>query len=312
MGNRINLVGADKVVEGSGSDYFYINEALPVAKDIFDSFEQRCRGFWWMDYNPSVTHHWIYNTLENRPDVSLLRSTFLDNPYITDQERNKILSYEPWDPRDRDLPVKDRRPHPVNTRIGTADEYKWNVYGLGLRSAPEGIVFQYVTWIDQFPTEGIDRVLYGLDFGYTNSPSAFARVGVDMKQRRLYLEKKFYAPVDNDFDLSKLIEHSLKTDIPEDVSPPVIWADSADPGMIAKLQRRGIKVYGVKKFPGSIKYGIDTLKGFSIFIVDCPEFRTEQENYKYKQINGIRLNEPIDDFNHLWDAVRYPVMTEIK
>lgn len=309
LGNRINLVGADKITEGSGSDIFYINEAMPIAQNIFDSFEQRCRRFWWMDYNPTQTHHWIYNSVEPRPDVELLRTTFLDNPYISKHEKDKILSYEPTHPEDREIQkVEDRRPHPVNCKNGTADAYNWNVYGLGLRTAPEGLIFQYVNYIDEFPEEGIDRILWGLDFGYTNSPTALVKVGANLKTRDLYLEKKIYTPIDNSGDLVKAIQAVT----PWEESGFRIWADSADPGMIAKIQQAGIKAYGVKKFPGSIKYGIDTLKDFRLNIVDCPEWRTEQENYKFKEIQGIRLNEPVDDFNHLWDASRYAVQMEIK
>jgi len=67
----------------------------------------------------------------------------------------------------------------------------WNVYGLGLRSAPEGLVFQHVTWVKEFPAK-IERVYYGLDFGYTNSPSVQPRLawwGPD-----LYAQKLFYIP----------------------------------------------------------------------------------------------------------------------
>jgi hypothetical protein len=63
-------------------------------------------------------------------------------------------------------------------------------------------------------------------------------------------------------------------------------------------RRAGLKVMAVNKFPGSINYGISLLKKFKIHIVDCDEFREEQGNYKYREINGIKLDEPIDDFNH--------------
>lgn len=310
-GLKVNLLGADSVskVHGSGSDYVYVNEAITgVSNPIFDQLEQRCRKFWWMDYNPSVTQHWIYDKLENRSDVSLLRTTFLDNPHISEPEKRKILSYEPWHPEDRHLPiesndpkVKVRRPHPTNIKEGTADEYNWNVYGLGLRSAPEGLVFQNVHWIDEFPKE-IEKVFFGLDFGFTNDPTALVKCGVH--GNNLFLEARHYEPTSSSNDLRSVLDREL-----DDFHA---WADSSEPGMISDMRRARKKVFGAKKFPGSIKYGIDLLKRFKIHIVDSPPFRKEQENYKYRVIQGIKLNEPEDKFNHLWDATRYACIMEIR
>lgn len=303
FGMKVNLLGADSVskVHGSGSDYFYINEALPVAREIFDQFEMRNRKFWWMDYNPSVTHHWIYERLENREDVSLLRTTFLDNPHISNAEKVKILSYESTHPEDRHLPEKKRRPHPINIKQGTADAHSWNVYGLGLRSAPEGLVFQHVTWITEFP-KNLDREFFGLDFGFTNDPSCLVRIGI--KGTNVYAKKELYVPTPSSKMLIDLVGPTI--------SDHRTWADSAEPGMIAKMRAAGLKVFGVKKFPGSIKYGIDTLKSMTLHLVEDPDVRKEQENYKYREIQGIRLNEPVDKFNHFWDALRYGVMMEVR
>lgn len=114
----------------------------------------------------------------------------------------------------------------------------------------------------------------------------------------------FYAPTDNAIDLSKAIE-VMEIDSP-------IWADSADPGMITDLKLKGIKCYAVKKFPGSIKYGIDLMKQYKIHIVRDPDARREAENYKWREINGIKLNEPIDDFNHFFDACRYACLSNFR
>ena len=304
FGNTINLLGSDSdsKVHGSGSDYFYINEALPVSQSIFDQYEMRCRKFWWMDYNPSVTQHWIYDRLEKREDVSLLRTTFLDNPHISNEEKVKILSYEPWHTDDRHLPKLQRREHPININQGTSDEYNWNVYGLGLRSVPEGLIFQHVNWIDKFPEE-CERVIYGMDFGYTNDPSVIVKIGI--VGDNLFIEKKFYKSTPSPNDLIKPALEIMGAEFHA-------WGDSADPGMIALMRKAGLRVYAVKKFPGSIMYGITVMKKFKIHLVDDPDMRKEQENYKYKEINGIKLNEPIDKYNHIWDASRYPVMMEIR
>ena len=288
-GNRINLLGADKPSKfhGAGCDYFWINEGLDVEQDIFDQLEQRCRKFWWIDYNPKVSDHYVYDKIVPRDNVSFLKTTFLDNPFISKPERDKILSYEDTE---------------FNRRNGTVDDYKWKVYGLGDRCAPEGLVFPYVTWINNFP-EAVERVFYGLDFGYTNDPTALVKIGVN--GRNIYFKNLFYLPVDNADLLTKVINRL----VPDEGT---IWADSADPGMIGDLQRNGLTVIGAKKFPGCINYRIDIMKRFKIHIVRNLNFRKEQENYKYRVIQGIKLNEPEDKWNHLWDASGYACQHELR
>jgi phage terminase large subunit len=182
----------------------------------------------------------------------------------------------------------------------------WKVYGLGLRSSPQGLVFPNITWIDEFP-ENIERISYGLDFGFTNSPTALSKVGKD--GQNLYIQKLFYAPTESSIPLAEAI-NSLKLD-------QAIWADSADkyqggPGMINDLRMKGIKIWAVNKFAGSIIYGIDLMKQHKIHVVRDADARREFENYKWKEISGIRLNEPIDDFNHLLDSVRYAVLSSFR
>ncbi len=93
LGSKINLLGADKPSKfhGASCDYLYFNEMLDISNDVFDQSEMRCRVFWWGDFNPKLTQHWVMN----RPDVSNLVTTWKDNPYISNAEKNKILSYEP-------------------------------------------------------------------------------------------------------------------------------------------------------------------------------------------------------------------------
>lgn len=288
FGNKINLLGADDASKfhGASCDYFYVNESLEVSKDIFDQSEMRCRKFWWMDYNPKFTDHWIYDKIQPRDDVAFLKTTFRDNPFISAPERHKIEGYEPTED---------------NIRQGTADDYMWNVYGLGLRSAPEGLIFQHVTWIDKFPTN-IEKIYYGSDIGKTNSPSTVVKLGVDGD--KLYIEKKAYAPTPSPNEYIPMIRTAAGDN--------AVWADSAEPGYISDARRAGLKVYAVNKFQGSINYGISLLKKYKLHIVDCPEWRKEQSNYKWRQVNGIRLDEPIDDHNHLFDALRYAALSNLR
>jgi phage terminase large subunit len=302
FGSKINLLGADKdsAYLGVSCDYLYFNEILDIPQGVFDQAEMRCRRFWWGDYNPKATVHWVYDKISKRKDVGYLRTTFLDNPNISASEKRKILSYEPTHPEDRELNEDKRRPHPTNIDEGTADTYMWNVYGLGLRSAPEGLVFQNVTWIQSFPTN-IEKIFWGSDIGYTNSPSTLVKMGVD--GNNLYLQMLHHGPTPSSNEYIPIIrQHNPKG---------ITWADSAEPGYIVACRKVGLHVLAVNKFAGSIIYGISLLKKYKIHIVDCPEWRNEQANYKYREVHGIRLEDPIDDFNHLWDAARYAALSNL-
>lgn len=285
LGNKINFIGADKVgkVHGMGSDYFYINEALEgIDKNFFDQLEQRCRVMWFMDYNPSASDHWVFN-LEKRKDVVFIKTTLFDNPFVPVEQKKKILSYDPTPPE--------------NIANGTADDYMWKVYGLGLRASPEGLIFPNVTIIDKLP-EDFDSEHYGIDFGYTVDPTAV--VQVRRKGNNLFAKLRCYTPIDNAVTLSELLQKIEQEG--------TYIADSADPGMIASLRRLGISVHAVGKYPGSIKTGIDIMKRYKLHVVRDADAIKEINNYKWRTINGISLNEPIDKYNHFWDAFRYTSM----
>ncbi len=314
FGNKITFLGADDaaVVHGVGSDYTYFNEFLDIPESVYNQLKQRCRKFWFADYNPKAAVHWVYNKVCKRPDVGFLRTTFLDNPFISDAEKREILSYEPTHPDDRHLEVEDRRPHPTNIENGTADDFMWNVYGLGLRSSPEGLIFKSVKWIPEFPKH-IEKHFYGLDFGYTIDPSALSHAGLGgiakNKKRDLFLECLFYQPTEHFGDLKPLLDKYLG-------KKNKCWADPSgeygDRHMISSCQQNGFKVYSAATGPGSIMYGVSILKYFNIHIVKSDATEMEQGNYKFREIQGIRIEEPVDEYNHWWDASRMLALSELE
>ncbi|WP_294733353.1 phage terminase large subunit [uncultured Flavobacterium sp.] len=202
---------------GGGCDYAFFNEMMFIENSIFDQSEMRCRKFWWADYNPSVTEHWFFNKVLTRPDVAFLRTTYKDNRFISPQEKNKVLSYEPWKPgsyivKDNIIkcynkqtgkvePItKTNQPplHPTNITNQTSDEFMWKVYGLGLRGAMEGVIFPYVEWIDKFPKE--KAPIYANDFGFTTDPNAFVKYAED--EYNIWIELLCYEPIETPEDLS--------------------------------------------------------------------------------------------------------------
>lgn len=279
--------------EGFSSDIIFINEALSgVSKEQYENVTMRCKLMVIMDWNPRYTKHWIFE-LEGRPNMFFNHSTFKDNPHCPEPVKQKILSYEPT---------------PENVAAGTADEYRWKVYGQGVRAAQDGLVFPKITWIDAFPDDLAHTVL-GMDFGFTNDPSVLVRAGV--RDNNLYLHELFYHPVIDPELLYELVS-------PFFGKHDYCYADSSDKyatnctGQIQVLQAKGLPIIPVKKYHGSIVDGISIMQNFHIHIVKTRNAEIEANSYIWDSVNGIPINKPKDEYNHFWDASRYAVISELK
>jgi PBSX family phage terminase large subunit len=304
-GNDIYFRGLDDSSEGYPSDITFVNEALENQnKEKVEGIDMRCRKLMVYDWNPKYTQHWCFN-LEGQPNVHFTHSTFRNNKHLEQSVINKILSYCPWDFNDLELPEKKRRPNIVNIENGTADKYRWQVYGEGIRSAPEGLIFEHVTWIDEFPDIGFS---YTLDFGFTTDPTVLNKYAEDT--HNIWIEPLLWESTENadlihEFALANKIDIKLPT-----------TADSADKytgenkgtvEMVSDLRIKGWNISKVSKTK-SVMYWLTSMKKKKIHIVKNHNYskaRKEQENYIMKKINGIAINQPIDKFNHMWDSARY-------
>lgn len=291
--NKINLIGADQPSKfhGAGTDYFIINEALPVQKAIFDQLEMRCKKFWIMDFNPSVAEHWIYDSVEKRDDVVVVHSTMLDNPHVSKWEKKKILSYEPT---------------PENRANGTADDFMWTVYGLGLVGQIEGVIYTNWGQCQELPQD-VDTYWYGLDFGFVNDPTTLIKVC--LQDGQVWVDELFYETGMTNKDISDRMDQlGIRNGYDE------IIADSAEPKSIYELKQRGWFVRGVVKGQDSVKKGIDTLKQYRINVTqNSTNLIKELRNYKWEEDRqtGKAINKPVDAFNHACDAMRYVAMMKL-
>ena len=288
--SKIHLIGADKPSKalGSGCDYFFMNEAVEISREIFDQKEMRCRKFWWMDYNPSFEEHYIYDSVVTRPDVAYLRTTFLDNPYITKIERNKILSYNPDNPQ--------------NVKNGTASQYDWDVFGLGKRASPKGLVFPYWKEYAKLPDELEYYKMFVVDWGGTD-PTTLAELNINHKTKSVYIREHIYQPeiLNNQF-IKRVLE--VNPDNHE------VICDSSRSDKIYELQMANINAFGAKKGPNSIIDGFDILKEYNIFVhVESLNAKKEFNSYKWatNKQSGKSLNKPEDKNNHIIDPTRYGV-----
>ena len=211
---------------GGGCDYAFFNEMMFIEQSVFDQTEMRCRKFWWADYNPSVTEHWFFDKVLSRPDVGFLKTVYQDNKYISFQEKNKILSYEPFNPgsyivKNDEIhcynkltkkvePISKTNqppPHPTNIINGTADLFMHKVYALGLRGAMKGVIFNHVEWIEKMP--GHLFCIYTNDFGFTTDPNSLNKYAED--DYNIWIEPLCYEPIETSAELSELFKaHEIK------------------------------------------------------------------------------------------------------
>lgn len=291
----IRFRGLDKMDEKEGfpSDIVFINEALSgVSKEQYESVVMRCRLFNILDWNPRFTRHWAFD-LEGLPNVFFTHTTFRDNVHAPQSVVNRILSYEPT---------------PDNIAAGTADPYRWNVYGLGVRAAQEGLIFPNIDWIDEFPDD-LEHVILGMDFGFTNDPTAILRGG--MRGKDLYIEELFYTPVADPEILYELTAPIIN-------QYPYCYCDTIDKyaknpdGMVEYLASKGLPVVKAKKYPGCVENRINYLKSCRIHAVRTKNMEIEANSYVWATYNGLPLNTPADAFNHLWDCAGYMMDSEFR
>ncbi|MEV9639486.1 PBSX family phage terminase large subunit [Mammaliicoccus sciuri] len=236
-----------------------------------------------LTFNPWSDKHWLKRRFfdEQHSNVLALTTNYLVNEFLDEAD---IALFE-W------------------MRIHAPRRYK--IEGLGEWGIAEGGVYE--NWRElAFDKQEIAKragikSAFGLDFGYTNDPSALACALVDIKNRELFLFDEMYEKAMLNDDIAKKVQSM-------GYGKELIIADSAEPKSIVDLRRYGLrKVKAAEKGPDSVKVGIQFLQQFSIFVhPSCTNFQIELSNYVWdKNKEGKPVNKPIDEHNHLLDALRY-------
>jgi phage terminase large subunit len=274
-GNLIEFIGMDQPqkIRGRKRDLLYCNEANELNLEDWRQLILRTTDRIIVDYNPSDEFHWLYENVLPRSDCDFFVTTYKDNPFL---EQSVVDEIE---------------------RLKDIDENYWRVYGLGERGQSRSLIFSH-DQINELPKEARLKA-YGLDFGYSNDPTAL--VGIYEHQGRLILDELLYKTGMTNSDIANYIA-SLGLDRRD-----IIWADSGEPKSIEEIHRMGWNIRPATKGKDSIDVGIDIMRRFKLQITSrsinlIKEFR----NYKYiEDKNGRVTNKPIDAFNHGIDAVRY-------
>lgn len=189
---------------------------------------------------------------------------------------------------------------------------RYEIEGMGNWGIAEGLVYtnwrvadfsvqELVSATDRYD-KPIYKQVYGLDWGFSNDPSAFVYCLVDERNKKIYVCDEIYKTRMTNKDIADALKAA-------DYDKCLIIADSSEPKSIEELRQQGIlRVRPAKKGPDSVRAGILKLQDYEIIIHErfCPNFIVEVNNYIWdKDKDGRVLNNPVDDYNHLMDAFRY-------
>lgn len=268
--------------------FLWIEEAYEIMSESdFDMLDESIRGEVpgelfkqiTLTLNPWNERHWIKGRFFDREDKETLAITtnYLCNEWLDESDRNVFERMKVHNPR------------------------RFQVAGLGNWGIAEGLVYE--NFIEQKYTLSDVRdcvTVAGLDFGYTNDPTAFFIGFLDDKNKVLYVWDEIYK---KGLSNRKIYEEIKK----HGYAKESITGDSAEPKSIDELYDYGLRIKGAKKGRDSIMNGIQWIQDLKIVIHPrCTNFITEISNYTWdKDRFGKTLNVPVDDFNHLMDAMRY-------
>lgn len=269
---------SEQKLRGRKRDILFVNEANELLFIEWQQLKMRTTRFAIIDYNPSFTdEHWICDINKEEKTYHFI-STYKDNPFLEQVIIDEIES------------------------LKHKNESLWKIYGLGLQAQIEGLIFNNVQLIDEMPMS--KKKFYGMDFGYSNDPTAI--VEVIITNDTIYINELCYKTE----MVTRDIINELKANVEEGKR---VISESADPRLIKEISNAGITITPVEKYPGSIEAGINKMLEYKICITrKSYNAIREFKNYTYEQNKeGKWLNKPIDAFNHIIDAVRYVVMTEV-
>ena len=276
--SRIQFQSYDKFGKAHGPrrDVLHLNEANYLPWNVVDQLITRTRKVVWCEYNPS-SEFWMHSELlGKREDIESLKLTYLDNEGLSTSEIAEIESHR-------------------------HNKSWWRVYGEGELGELEGKIYNGWQIIDEIPHEArLER--YGLDFGYTNDPTAITAI---------YYYNGGY--IIDEVVYQKGLSNKQIADQLANMDRALVVADSAEPKSIDEIKSYGINVVGTEKGKDSVKYGIQTVQAQRVSITKrSVNAIKEYRNYLWvTDRDGRILNEPEKGFDHCMDALRYAIMSLI-
>jgi phage terminase large subunit len=278
-GSYIEFFSADQPdkLRGARRDILFINECNNVNFESFQQLNIRTKKFVYLDFNPT-SEFWVHTELKDEQDSDFLILTYKDNEAL---DKSIIDQIE-----------KNREKASTSTYWANW----WRVYGLGEIGMLEGVIFSNWKQIDSIPSDA--RLIgIGLDFGYTNDPTAAVEV-YTWNGKRILNELIYRTGMLNN-DIANVLPYSVP-----------IYADSSEPKSIEEIRRYGKTIKGVTKGKDSINFGIQIMQSQEYLVTsNSTNLIKELRGYIWDtDKTGVRLNKPIDFNNHSIDAIRYHEM----
>lgn len=271
--------------------WVWLEEAYEITSEKdFDTLDESIRGElppylwkqWMITFNPWNEHHWLkkrFFDVKNDPDILAITTNYKCNEWLDEADLRLFDNMKEKNPR------------------------RYQVAGLGNWGIVDGLVYE--NWKEEEFT--LDQVINcdsvnGIDFGYTNDPAAVFIGFIDTENKKIYVWDEIYKKGLSNKKLYEEIESSH-------YQKKSFTADCAEPKSIDELRGYGLRVEKSQKGKDSITHGIQYIQDFEIIIHPrCVNFITEIGNYTWDEDRlGNKINRPIDDFNHLMDAMRYAV-----
>ena len=264
-------------LRGARRDRLFINECNNVPFDAFEQLEVRTKEFVYLDWNPT-NEFWFYEFVLPRNDVEHIILTYKDNEAL---EESIVASIEQR---------KERRGW-------------WKVYGEGQLGEVEGKIYKDWQILDEIPHHArFER--YGLDFGYSNDPTAV--VGIYYYDGGYILDEVCFQKGLSNKQIADVLNNQERKGL--------VVADSAEPKSIDEIKSYGVNITAAEKGKDSVNNGIQLVQDQRISVTKrSVNVIKEYRNYLWEtDKDGKILNEPEHIWSHSMDAIRYGLASIIK
>lgn len=288
----VGLDNPEKIKSIAGITDIWLEEATDFTQEDFNQLDLRLRHPTApnqeivLSFNPISKQNWCYKlffaedpSLEGfRAKCAIQKTTYLDNHFLPQSYIDSIQGLKLTNPT------------------------YYRIYALGEFCSLDKLIYPYFQIAESPPRETDWKLLIGLDFGYINDPSALIVSYLDQRNSTIYIVDEIYKRGLLNNEIATLI----KT---KGLAKELIIADSAEQKSIEEIKRAGVaRIRAAKKGQGSILQGIQKLQQFKLIVSPKCEFTiAELQNYSWRKDKktGEYINEPIDEWNHALDALRY-------
>ena len=268
--SEFNYLWLEEATEFTYQDYLVLLTRLsaPCSEELKNQM--------FLTLNPTDINCWIAKYLLNQKEVCVIKSTYKDNNFLSQDYIETLLSLKNY------------------------DRQAYKIFALGEWGSSETLI--YTNWkIVQNPPDSYDEIFWGLDFGF-NNPTALVKIYV--KDKIYFIEEKLYKT----HLTNTLLIEELKTLIPKNQREQTLYADSAEPDRIAEIAAAGFNIQGALK---NVLDGIMFVKSCPLNIIkESPNLTKEIQSYSWKTtISGEITEDPVKFNDHALDALRYALYT---